>query len=83
MVFHLLKNLLKGIITEKAAVPGLDRNVLHAIMVTWPPEKLRNSFVEVVADYQNQVKVLERMNQKLVQARDLLLTRLMNGEIAV
>jgi type I restriction enzyme S subunit len=83
MVFHLLKVLLKGIITEKAAVPGLDRNVLHAMMVTWPPEKLQNSFVEVVVDYQDQVRVLEAMNQKLTQARDLLLPRLMNGDIAV
>jgi type I restriction enzyme S subunit len=83
MAFHLLKVLLKGIIAEKAAVPGLDRNVLHSMMITWPPEKLRNSFVEVVVEYQDQVRILEAMNQKLTQARDLLLPRLMNGQIAV
>jgi type I restriction enzyme S subunit len=83
MVFHLLKVLLKGIITEKAAVPGLDRNVLHARMVSWPPGKLQNAFVEIVVDYQDQVRVLEAMNRKLTQARDLLLPRLMNGGMAV
>jgi type I restriction enzyme, S subunit len=83
MILHLLKVLLKGIITQKAAVPGVDRNVLHATMVIWPPLKLRNSFVEVVSDYQEQLRVLGEMNQKLTQARDLLLPRLMNGEIAV
>lgn len=59
MALHLLKGLLKGIITEKAAVPGLDRNVLHAMTVSWPPAKLQHSFVEIVTDYQSQVGVLE------------------------
>jgi type I restriction enzyme, S subunit len=83
IVFHLLKTLLKGIIAEKAAVPGLDRNVLHTMLVTWPPEKLRHLFVEVVADHQSQVKVLEAMNEKLALARDLLLPRLMSGKMPV
>jgi type I restriction enzyme S subunit len=83
MILHLLKVLLKGLITEKAAVPGFDRNVLHSMIVTWPPEKLRNSFVEIVGDYQQQTGVLGKMNAKLSQARDVLLPRLMNGEIAV
>jgi type I restriction enzyme S subunit len=83
MLLHLLKVLLKGIIAEKAAVPGVDRNVLHAMMVIWPPLKLRNSFVEMGSDCQEQVRILGAMNQKLAQARDLLLPRLMNGHIAV
>lgn len=83
MILHLLKVQLKGIITEKAAVPGLDRNVLHATTVNWPPPKLQGSFVEVVSDYRDQIRVLGTMSQKLSQARDLLLPRLMNGEIAV
>lgn len=83
MVFHLLKVLLKGIITEKAAVPGVDRNVLHAMPVMWPPRKLQEAFVEIVREYQDQLQVLKEMNQKLAQARDLLLPRLMSGEIEV
>jgi len=83
IIFHLLMVLLKGITTQKAAVPGVDRNVLHTMMVIWPPLKLRNSFVEIVSDYQEQLRLLGAMNQKLTQARDLLLPRLMSGEIAV
>jgi type I restriction enzyme S subunit len=83
IAFHLLTALLKGIIAEKAAVPGLNRNVLHAMVVTSAPERLQKSFVEVVDDQQDEVGVLRAMNQKLAQARDLLLPRLMNGEIAV
>jgi type I restriction enzyme, S subunit len=83
MVFHLLKLLLKGIITEKAAVPGVDRNVLHTMPVTWPPRRLQDAFVEIVREYQDQLRVLKEMNQKLAQTHDLLLPRLMSGEIAV
>ncbi|MCC8935914.1 restriction endonuclease subunit S [Bradyrhizobium sp. Arg68] len=82
-IFHLLTVLLKGIIAQKAAVPGVDRNVLHTMTVIWPPSSLRNSFVESVSDYQDQLRVLGAMNQKLAHARDLLLPRLMSGEIAV
>ncbi len=83
MAFHLLKALLAGITTEKAAVPGLDRNVLHAMKILWPPRNLQDAFVDVVRDYQRQIRVLGEMVEKLAQARDLLLPRLMNGEIAV
>ncbi len=82
MVFHLLRFQLKGIITEKAAIPGVDRNVLHSMCVIWPPHKLQSAFVDVVRDCQDQVSVLRQMNQKLTEARDLLLPRLMSGEIA-
>jgi type I restriction enzyme, S subunit len=83
MVFHQLKLLLKGIVAEKAAVPGLDRNVLHSMLVTWPPKRLQDIFVDIVREYQEQLRILREMNQRLAQARDLLLPRLMNGEIEV
>jgi type I restriction enzyme, S subunit len=83
MVFHLLKLQLKGIIAGKAAVPGVDRNVLHTMPVIWPPRRLQDAFVEIVREYQDQLRVLKEMNHKLAQARDLLLPRLLNGEIEV
>jgi type I restriction enzyme S subunit len=83
MAFHLLKTLLKGYISEKAAVPGVDRNVLHTLQVIWPGPRLRDAFVEAVSDNQSQIRVLGEMSHKLAQARDLLLPRLMSGEIAV
>ncbi len=83
MILYFLRFLLEGITTEKAAVPGLDRNVLHARTVIWPAIKLQSDFVEVVSALQRQMSVLKALNQKLAQARDLLLPRLMSGEIAV
>jgi type I restriction enzyme, S subunit len=53
------------------------------MLVTWPPKRLQDNFVEIVREYQDQLRVLKEMNQKLAQARDLLLPRLMNGEIEV
>jgi len=82
-VYHLLKSLLRGVSTQKAAVPGVDRNVLHTILLVWPPAGLRHAFVEAVLDNQHQIRVLTAMNEKLEEARNLLLPRLMNGEIAV
>lgn len=81
MAYHFLKHHLKGVVSQKAAVPGLDRNVLHADVVNWPPRKLQDAYVEVVADHQEQLRVLQATNQTLAQARDLLLPSLMSGEI--
>jgi type I restriction enzyme S subunit len=82
-VFQMLKSLLRGVGTQKAAVPGVDRNVLHTMLVVWPSASLRKAFVESIRDNQQQIQVLTAMNDKLAAARDLLLPRLMNGEIAV
>jgi type I restriction enzyme S subunit len=82
-VFHVLKTMLKGIGTQKAAIPGVDRNVLHTMPVIWPPRSLRDAFVDAVADGHRQLRVLSAMNDRLGQARDLLLPRLMSGELAV
>jgi type I restriction enzyme S subunit len=48
-----------------------------------PPRVLLDQFDESVKPCFRQINVLEEQNNKLKQARDLLLPRLMNGEIAV
>ena len=48
-----------------------------------PPPVLASVFDEMVAVMFEQIAKLDQSNQKLAQARDLLLPRLMNGEIAV
>lgn len=83
MILYLLKSQLRGIVTEKAAVPGLDRKVLHAREILWPCAKLQDEFVAIVSDFQSQIRSLAAMIQKLTQARDLLLPRMMTGKIAV
>jgi type I restriction enzyme S subunit len=48
-----------------------------------PPTYLTNAFEDVSLPLDEQIRVLSMQNQKLQAARDLLLPRLMNGEIAV
>ncbi len=48
-----------------------------------PPEPLKQSFEEITIPCDEQLRVLHFQNQKLRAARDLLLLRLMSGEIAV
>lgn len=48
-----------------------------------PPAVLQEQFDEIVVDSFNQIRVLESQNERLRKARDLLLPRLMSGEIEV
>jgi type I restriction enzyme S subunit len=48
-----------------------------------PPENLLRSFHETVDPIHAQLDKLDETNQKLRQARDLLLPRLMSGELIV
>jgi type I restriction enzyme S subunit len=47
------------------------------------PDLLASLFDEAVGSFFEQIVVLDQQNQKLSMARDLLLPRLMNGEIGV
>jgi type I restriction enzyme S subunit len=80
---YLLKHSLEGTQSDKAAVPGLNRNVAHRLPVLWPAKHLRDEFNDFASVCYEQTRVLELQNQKLRAARDLLLPRLMSGEIAV
>ena len=82
-VYHLLANLLNKTSSDKAAVPGVNRNDLHRLKVRDPPPFLKKQFLENVAPIHQQVTVLERQNEKLAEARDLLLPRLMSGQIRI
>lgn len=48
-----------------------------------PPERLKRAFEEVTVPCDEQIRVLHLQNQQLRRARDLLLPRLMSGDIAV
>jgi type I restriction enzyme S subunit len=51
--------------------------------VPLPPKHLLDMFDEIASENFEQIRVLMAQNDRLAQARDLLLPRLMNGEIAV
>ena len=48
-----------------------------------PGKTLMNQFGEIAYDVIRQVRCLMRSNMKLAKARDLLLPKLMNGEMVV
>ena len=66
-----------------AAVPTLNRNDVHRIETFSPPEKLIGSFNDYLNPVFKQIDTLVEQSNKLTQARDLLLPKLMSGEIAV
>ena len=72
-----------GFQNTDAGVPGLNRDFAYSRRLAFPPARLRRLFNEVVEPMLSQLTTLESYNQKLTQARNLLLPRLMNGEIAV
>ena len=82
-IAHLLQHALGGTQSDKAAVPGLNRNVVHRLPVLSPPKQLRDEFANVAYLTYLQIDNLVKTNQKLGAARDLLLQRLMSGEITV
>ena len=61
----------------------ISRKNLAALPVVVPPRSLQDQFDDIVGQIVRQRTSLYRQNQKLREARDLLLPRLINGEIPV
>jgi type I restriction enzyme S subunit len=80
-LFHLLQSL--PFQSSDGAVPGLNRNYAYSLPVRVPPKTLVDRFEGIASPIYQQILNLQRQNERLRQARDLLLPRLMSGEIAV
>jgi type I restriction enzyme S subunit len=72
-----------GFQNTDAGVPGLNRDFAYSRKVLLPSQRLRRLFDDMIEPMFAQMTALESFNHKLAEARDLLLPRLMNGEIAV
>ncbi len=66
-----------------ATIRHLPREKLAIVQVAIPPLPLMTLFAEQVDLLEKEITVLEAANRRAYQARDLLLPRLMSGEIAV
>ena len=66
-----------------AAQPNANAKVLAGAEILVPPPRIQRDFNEIAEPLIDQREILEIQNQKLRAARDLLLPRLMSGEIAV
>jgi type I restriction enzyme S subunit len=70
-------------VNTDAAVPGLNRNFALDNWISLPPAKVILEFDNEVKPIFQSMKVLRKQNTKLREARDILLPRLMSGEIEV
>ncbi|MCX6162166.1 MAG: restriction endonuclease subunit S [Ignavibacteriae bacterium] len=69
--------------SSHGAVPGLNRDYAYSKTVLVPENNIFNKFNEIVYTTRKQIYNLEIINNKLSYARDLLLPKLINGEIEV
>ncbi|HZS93724.1 MAG TPA: restriction endonuclease subunit S [Chloroflexota bacterium] len=75
-----------GIIVSRAQgaiMPNLNLTIMSDVPVVLPPRSLQRQFIEYATPMYRQVEVLDQQNQKLQEARDLFLPRLMSGQVAV
>jgi len=63
--------------------PEVSRGKFRELPVVTPPARLVDDFDEQAATLLSQIRVLKLQNHKLRAARDLLLPRLMSGEVKV
>jgi len=66
-----------------ATIKHLPREKLALVEIEIPPASLMKLFVEQVSPIETQIGVLQSLIIRLIRARDLLLPRLMSGEITV
>jgi type I restriction enzyme S subunit len=69
--------------SNKATMASLNQEVIARIPVRVPNARLMREFRDFASESLRQCDILQRQSQKAAEARDLLLPRLMSGEIAV
>lgn len=80
-VFYNLRH--QNFINNDAAVPGLSRGAAYLKPVIVPDDQTLTSFEEIGATIFEQLRVLREKNANLRHTRDLLLPKLISGEISV
>jgi type I restriction enzyme S subunit len=80
-LFHALQSV--QFINTDVAVPGLNRDMAYSREILIPNITVLEQFLEEVNPIQAQIFKLQEYNEKLAQARDLLLPKLMSGELTV
>jgi len=70
-------------ISTDVAVPGLNRDFAYSRPLLAPERRIIRVFLEAAVPLHEQITKLNEINDKLRAARDLLLPRLMSGEIVV
>ena len=66
-----------------AAVPSMTAKILDAMDVVIPDKETLEKFDKLTKTYFNKIKTLQGQNERLKTARNLLLPKLMSGEVEV
>ncbi|SDF12538.1 restriction endonuclease subunit S [Thalassobaculum litoreum] len=82
LLFMAKSGRLAGLFTG-ATIKHLPREKLVTVAIVIPPKRIVREFADQAAPIDAQIGTLEAANRRAAEARDLLLPRLMNGEIAV
>jgi type I restriction enzyme, S subunit len=78
-LFYVLPTL--NFLNSDAAVPGLSRNQAYTLEILVPPAALLKKFCALADTFERQVSTLQRQIQNLRRTRDLLLPRLLSGQV--
>lgn len=78
-LFYVLPTL--NFLNSDAAVPGLSRNQAYTLEILVPPTALLKKFCALADTFERQAATLQRQIQNLRRARDLLLPRLLSGQV--
>ena len=70
-------------LAQGSAQTNISQETLRGLTMVWPTDQLLDAFLDSVFSIYQQIERLCLQNSKLAQARDLLLPRLMSGEITV
>jgi len=73
----------QNFINNDAAVPGLNRNQAYSLPFLLPSNEILTQFQELVSQFFKQTKTLTERNINLRRTRDLLLPKLISGEVDV
>lgn len=82
-IFHALGEVDFSNYTDKAAVPGVNRNHLHEDPTVIPPIEVREAFAKTVTPLWSQHTANESQSRTLTTLRDTLLPKLLSGELRV
>jgi len=83
LIVHLLRSLNLASQNAAGAVPGVNRNALHLLEVTFPPLNLQKQIVPTIEAIECNCRNLRSTNENLRKTRDLLLPKLISGELDV
>ena len=73
----------KNFLNNDAAVPGLNRNQAQSLKMLVPSKKIMIRFCQFADDFEQQAELYRTQNTLLRRTRDLLLPKLISGEIDV